>query len=146
MSVTPKARKLLLTFGVWIPSTLAAAYFAFWACTPEAAMTTTGISGALAAGGAAMTTTGVLGQREADKKAYLELNSDALQQELSLGAGPTIDDLAAYARVAPRDVQRFGTQLRRKRERLVGLLRSERLSDDDVTTFFAEVEHAAARL
>ena len=60
--------------------------------------------------------------------AYLRANSAQLRQDLALGAGPTLDDLAAAA-VIPREHRgRFGRVLQRHRVELLALGRPEELT------------------
>ncbi len=65
------------------------------------------------------------GQREkqgAAAAAYLRANENQLRQDLALGAGRTVEDLAAAAGIRPENLPRFGRMLRRHRAELLAHL------------------------
>jgi len=73
---------------------------------------------------------------------YLRSNRVQLASDLSFGAGPTIDDLAAYLGVSDRS--RFGRRLRHDRRRLLYLASDEVLDRAGAAPFSARVRRLAA--
>jgi hypothetical protein len=72
--------------------------------------------------------------------AYLGRNTIALQEDLVLGAGPTVSDLAAYLRIANEDYDWFGPILRRHRHDLLDLADEEQLTPERALAFFDTVQ------
>jgi hypothetical protein len=61
---------------------------------------------------------------------YFRAQSDQLLQDLALGAGPTVDDLAGGAGVRAENVRRLGQLLRQHRAELVSMLEPQHLTED----------------
>lgn len=61
--------------------------------------------------------------------AYLRANARQLREDLAVGAGPVIDDLAYAARIRPENLDRFGTLLRMHRAELLALADPEWLDE-----------------
>lgn len=70
---------------------------------------------------------------------YLRAQSDQLLEDLALGAGPTIDDLAGMARLRPENVARFGRLLRLHRAELVPLLAPDGLTPEGAERAFQRI-------
>ncbi len=61
--------------------------------------------------------------------AYLRANARQLREDLAVGAGPVIEDLAHAARIRPENLDRFGTLLRMHRAELLALADPARHDD-----------------
>lgn len=100
--------------------------------------------GALLLSSTSTTTTAVVGgiiltvvlASDADSmENYLEDNAVALQQDLSLGAGETVDDLALAFQVAEEDRATFGKIVRSNRATLLELANPEQLDTERARAF-----------
>ena len=77
-------------------------------------------------------------------KSYIRHNAVALQQDLTLGAGPTVDDLAQAFGVPEAEVADFGQALRSKRSTLVPLIGDGDVDDARTARFVDLVESATS--
>jgi hypothetical protein len=68
--------------------------------------------------------------RTEDAQHYIGNNRTLLEQDLALGAGESIDDLANFFAVRPEHRARFGSAMRRARPEILPTLRAHR---DDLT-------------
>ena len=73
---------------------------------------------------------------------YLEQNAVAFRQDITRGAGSTIEDLATVFAVA--DTRRFGTSLRRHRKTLLQWADPRTMDADSVALFVARLRVLAA--
>ena len=70
---------------------------------------------------------------------YLQQNALALTEELSLGRGPAVNELAAAYGVAPDNLPHFGQMLRAHRAQLLELASVENLAPERAVGFFQAV-------
>ncbi len=73
---------------------------------------------------------------------YLNENAVALQQDISMGGGAHIDDLATMAQLTPPQRAALGRLMRRHREPLQQLLASGRVDDEGAALFTTTLEAA----
>ncbi|MGA9526378.1 MAG: DUF3015 family protein [Myxococcaceae bacterium] len=96
-------------------------------------------------GGIAATIFGI--KASADRRAkraqvalmYLRANSDQLKQDLALGAGPTLDDLAGAAQVRVEHRGRFAQVMQRNRRDLLSLSHVGQLTAERAVQFLEKV-------
>jgi len=74
---------------------------------------------------------------------YLRAQSDQLLQDLALGAGPTVDDLAGMARLRPENFARFGRLLRAHRPELIPLVAPAKLTPEGAELAFRRIGEIA---
>ncbi len=74
---------------------------------------------------------------------YLRANGEQLRQDLALGAGPTLDDLAAAAEVRPDHRPRFLKLLQRHRRELLALADLDRLTAEGALSFLSRIGELA---
>lgn len=102
--------------------------------------TTTGVATTLIGGGIALTI--VLANNNDDsssKKEYIRQNAVALKQDLTIGSGESVRDLAAVFKVGERDYESFARVLRERRDTLVPLTTVDRLDEERAEQFFREI-------
>ncbi len=86
-------------------------------------------------------TTGVLvveildDERRASLEPYLRENAVAVQQDISLGAGGAVEDLAVFYGVLPSEVAEFGGLLRDCRDELAPLIEPGEVDEASVRAF-----------
>lgn len=73
---------------------------------------------------------------------YLEHNATALEQEIALGGGESVGDLAKMAGIAPKDEAAFAKLLRSQRRALTPLLTAETIDGEVAAQFSAIVADA----
>ncbi|GHG80075.1 hypothetical protein GCM10012319_32660 [Comamonas sp. KCTC 72670] len=83
--------------------------------------------------------------REAGRAAqvYLRARTHQLREDLALGAGPTVEDLAAAARIRREHLGVFGGVLRAHREELLALAESNALTPDRALAWMERVGELA---
>lgn len=105
----------------------------------EAAMlaltTTTGPTTTVAAG-VAITVVLMMGGGSASNEAYIRQNAVALQQDMTIGAGESIDDLAAAFQVSEDNIPAFAAALHAKRAELLPLTDVGELDEARANAFF----------
>ncbi|MFL5318285.1 MAG: DUF3015 family protein [Myxococcaceae bacterium] len=75
---------------------------------------------------------------------YLRSNGDQLKQDLAIGEGPALDDLAAAAEVRTEHSARFNSLLRAHRRELLELADPEKLTAERALTFLSRIGELAA--
>ena len=75
---------------------------------------------------------------------FLRSNAHQLEQDLALGAGRSIEDLAALAEIRPEHLPRFSRLLCEHREELLGLARPSVLTPERAAEFMHRVGGLAA--
>lgn len=102
---------------------------------------TTTTSGVLITVGPILTTTLVAssGGSSAQMEQYMRHNATALQQDLNVGGGQTIKDLAQIFMVEPAQEQAFGHILRQHRASLVDLTQVDTLNQDRAGLFISTI-------
>jgi hypothetical protein len=75
---------------------------------------------------------------------YLRSNLHQLQQDLALGAGPALDDLAAAAQIRSENRRQFARVLQRHRVELLTLARAEDLTPARALRFLERIGELAA--
>lgn len=103
--------------------------------------TTTGITTTVA-GGVALTVLLLDSGDSASKETYIRQNALALQQDITVGSGESIEDLAAAFRVSEEHLPAFASAIRSHREQLVPLTHVEKLDAKRAEQFFAIVARA----
>lgn len=106
----------------------------------------------ISASGVALSTTSVAvtiymvfteSQRRADVVAatmmYLRDNAEQLKQDLALGAGPSLDDLAAAAQIRMEDRPLFARTLQLHRAELLALAREDALDEHRAVAFLERI-------
>ncbi len=100
-------------------------------------VTTVTTLGAITTVGGGIALTLLISDSSSDsKEAYIRQNALALQQDLTLGGGQAVDDLAAAFRIDERNLERFGRMLRHRRDELLPLTDIERLDERRADRFF----------
>lgn len=123
---------------VFVPgifTTTTASWMPYLLTTGAGGLTTTGILGV------PMTTTRMLlpkGLAFGQMVAYLKVNHRALEEDLLIGGGSAVDDLAFLVEVAEEDRAGFGRRLREHREELLPYLHED-LDQDDARAFLMQV-------
>jgi hypothetical protein len=74
---------------------------------------------------------------------YLRSNTHQLREDLALGAGPTIEDLAAMARIRRENLGTFGRLLRAHRGALLALADSATLTRERALAWLERVGQLA---
>ena len=102
---------------------------------------TTTTSGVLITVGPILTTTLVAssGGKSAQMEQYMRHNATALQQDLNMGGGQTVKDLAQIFMVEPAQEQAFGHILRQHRASLVDLTQVDTLTQDRAGLFISTI-------
>lgn len=102
---------------------------------------TTTTSGVLITVGPILTTTLVSssGGSSAQMEQYMRHNATALQQDLNVGGGQTVKDLAQIFMVEPAQEQAFGQMLRQHRASLVDLTQVDNLNQDRAGLFISTI-------
>ncbi len=72
-------------------------------------------------------------------KGYLAANQLQMRQDLAVGAGPFVKDLAAAAEIRADSLDRFGAVLRANRAELLALGTTDGLTSDRALEFLARV-------
>ena len=102
--------------------------------------TTTGVATTLIGGGIALTVILVSNSSDSSsKEKYIRQNAVALKQDLTVGAGETVQDLAATFQVEDEDRETFARMLRERRDTLVPLTNLEKLDADRADRFFQTI-------
>ncbi|WP_143196030.1 hypothetical protein [Archangium sp. Cb G35] len=76
-------------------------------------------------------------------QAYLRARTHQLREDLALGAGPSIEDLAAMARIRRENLRVFGRVLREHRGELLALAESSSLTPERALGWLARVGQLA---
>ncbi|WNG55023.1 hypothetical protein F0U59_09730 [Archangium gephyra] len=76
-------------------------------------------------------------------QAYLRARTHQLREDLALGAGPSIEDLAAMARIRRENLRIFGRVLREHRRELLALAESSALTPEHALEWLARVGQLA---
>ncbi|ATB34170.1 hypothetical protein [Melittangium boletus] len=76
-------------------------------------------------------------------QAYLRSRTHQLREDLALGAGPSIDDLAAMARIRRENLRLFGQVLREHRAELLSLAQPSRLTPERALEWLGRVGQLA---
>jgi hypothetical protein len=76
-------------------------------------------------------------------QAYLRARTHQLREDLALGAGPSIEDLAAMARIRRENLRLFGRVLREHRGELLSLAESSSLTPEHALGWLARVGQLA---
>jgi len=97
--------------------------------------TTTGPTTTVAAG-VAITVVLMVGGGSASNEAYIRQNAVALQQDMTIGAGESIDDLAAAFQVSEENIAAFAAALHAKRGELLPLTDVGALDEARANAFF----------
>lgn len=71
----------------------------------------------------------------ADAHRYMRENAHALQEDVSMGAGPTLDDLAVIYAIPSSERPGWGEHVRSNREQLVPLLCGEEMTLEQAQQF-----------
>jgi hypothetical protein len=74
---------------------------------------------------------------------YLKANAHQLRQDLALGAGPTLDDLAQASGISTQNRAGFARALQRHRRELLSLAKEEGLSPERALAFLSRVGELA---
>ncbi|PTL82246.1 hypothetical protein DAT35_20880 [Vitiosangium sp. GDMCC 1.1324] len=77
-------------------------------------------------------------------QAYLRARTHQLREDLALGAGPSIEDLAAMARIRRENLRVFGRLLREHRGELLSLADSAALTPERALTWLERVGQLAS--
>ena len=117
-------------------STSTTSMFAVWAVLDPMFSTTTKITD-----GISSTTNTALAPFSA-AKLYISHNQVALKQDITLGAGQTVEDLARLCGLDPSHDARFGRALRAQRAALLPHLSADEPSDQAILDFLRGVVHA----
>src|SRR5690554_2969604 len=99
--------------------------------------TTTGPTTTVAAGVAITVVLMMGGDNSASNEAYIRQNAVALQQDVTIGAGDSIDDLAAAFQVSEENIPAFAAALHAKRGELLPLTNVGELDAKRADAFFA---------
>src|SRR5690554_3973051 len=99
--------------------------------------TTTGPTTTVAAGVAITVVLMMGGDNSASNEAYIRQNAVALQQDVTIGAGDLIDDLAAAFQVSEENIPAFAAALHAKRGELLPLTNVGELDAKRADAFFA---------
>jgi hypothetical protein len=70
---------------------------------------------------------------------FLRANAHQLEQDLALGGGQSIEDLAAMAEIQPEHLTRFGRLLREHRAELLSLARPSALTPERAAEFMQQI-------
>jgi len=97
--------------------------------------TTTGPTTTVAAG-VAITVVLMMGGSSASNEAYIRQNAVALQQDMTVGAGDSIEDLAAAFQVSEENIPAFAAALHAKRGELLPLTNVGELDQARADAFF----------
>lgn len=101
---------------------------------------TTTTVGVLITVGPILTTTLVASSgSSAQMEQYMRHNATALQQDLNVGGGQTVKDLAQIFMVEPAQEQAFGQMLRQHRASLVDLTKVDTLNQDRAGLFISTI-------
>ncbi|WPB75416.1 hypothetical protein KYC5002_41290 [Archangium violaceum] len=76
-------------------------------------------------------------------QAYLRARTHQLREDLALGAGPSIEDLAAMARIRRENLRIFGRVLHEHRRELLALAESSSLTPEHALGWLARVGQLA---
>ncbi|HYO58174.1 hypothetical protein [Archangium sp.] len=76
-------------------------------------------------------------------QAYLRARTHQLREDLALGAGPSIEDLAAMARIRRENLRVFGRLLREHRGELLSLAESSALTPERALVWLERVGQLA---
>jgi len=79
------------------------------------------------------------GGDSSSKKEFIRQNAHALQQDLTVGGGESVRDLAAAFQVEKQDYDTFAEMLRERRNELVPLTRVDELDSERADAFFRKV-------
>jgi len=118
------------------------AYAQFYASNDRPALVTSTTTTTTAVVAGTIVLTVVLVMPDDDSSAmesYLRDNQVMLARDLSLGAGPTVEDLAAAFHVEDEDLAAFGRLLRSHRDALLRLADPARLDDRRAHAFVHDV-------
>jgi hypothetical protein len=112
--------------------------------SPLSSTSTTTTTTAVVVGGIVLTV--VLTTPEPDRKSaledYMRHNAVALQQDITLGAGDTVDDLAVAFQIPDEDRNSFARLLRHHRKKLLPLTDPESLDASRVRSFVGIIHRA----
>lgn len=97
--------------------------------------TTTGLTTTIA-GGVALTVLLIDRDGSASKEAYIRQNALALQQDMTIGAGHSIEDLAAVFRISKKNLPAFASAVHSHRDQLFALTHVEKLDEQRADKFF----------
>lgn len=148
LKLVKKVPAILLALSILLLSSGELAADTFWGCEGNAdcetagalvLTTTTGPTTTVAAG-VAITVVLLLGKNDsASKEAYIRQNAVALQQDMTLGAGESIDDLAAAFQVSEENIPAFTAAVHAQRSELLPLTDVGALDSKRADAFFAIV-------
>lgn len=104
--------------------------------------TTTTTLGAITLVGGGIALTIVLASNSgssSSKKEFIRQNAQALQQDLTVGGGESVQDLAAAFQVEQQDYDTFARMLHERRNELVPLTKVDKLDSERADAFFRKV-------